>query len=195
MVWKWHYHLWQMTLYFCCVSSFDKRSSFALIQKFLTLWSSNKKRRVHTNYGWEKWKWCPIITAGHISGIWDLLGETTTNNFKTIMEDRVLNDFPLRKLTLKLILHIIHTIDHKIFLSRLERCGISGTALQLVSSYLPFGKQLYKIQHNRTDPADVSCGVPWGSIFGRLLFLVYINDVPNCRDSRYNKCFNVCEWY
>ena len=47
-------------------------------------------------------------------------------------------------------------------------------------SYLFNKKQyIYICQNSKTDLKYITCGIPQGSILGPLLFLVYINDLPN----------------
>ena len=70
------------------------------------------------------------------------------------------------------------TINHEIILGKLHAIGFSEQTAAWFKLYLSDRTFKVNIDNHFSDLSKISCGTPQGFIFGPLLFLLYVNDMP-----------------
>ena len=81
--------------------------------------------------------------------------------------------------------HLIkaRNVWHESLLFKLETISISGNVLKLFQSFLSDRQQKVVLNGQHPNWGPVFGGVPQGLILGPLLFLIYINDLPDNLES------------
>ena len=88
--------------------------------------------------------------------------------------------FKKRKYTLGVyvdISKVSNTVDRQILTKKLQYYRIDSTVLEWFKNYLSNRKQYISSQDISENCLDIICGVLQGSLPGRLIFLIYVNDL------------------
>ena len=107
--------------------------------------------------------------------------EYSTETCLANLHNKILNGFDRGEYTGMILIDlqkVFDTINHKILFQKLKHIGLSPTAIEWVKFYLTNRSTFVEIENQKSTLKDINCGVPQGSILGPLLFLIYINDMP-----------------
>ena len=73
-------------------------------------------------------------------------------------------------------------VNHDILLKTMEFIGLSEETTKWFKSYLTNRKFKVHIKNTFSEPGNLLCGAPQGSILGPLLFPLYIDSMPQVVD-------------
>lgn len=104
-----------------------------------------------------------------VSQLLECLQDWTLNLDDSIQTDIIYLDFA----------KAFDTVPHERLLIKLKNSGIRGNALNWIRSFLGNRRQRVVLRNGVSSWLNVKSGVPQGSILGPLLFLVYVNDMPD----------------
>ena len=87
------------------------------------------------------------------------------------------------------------SVPHGRLLLKIETHGILGTALEWIRAFLSARTQQVLVEGTLSTRSAVISGVPQGSVLGPLLFLIYINDMPDHITSNIKLFADDCKVY
>ena len=86
-------------------------------------------------------------------------------------------------------------VPHRRLLHKLDYYGIRGSTHKWINSCLSGRTQQIVLDGQASDPVPVLSGVPQGSVLGPVLFLIFINDLPDNIRSSFRLFADYCVLY
>ena len=110
----------------------------------------------------------------------------STDTCLSYLTDKVSTGFEKGLLTVMVLINlqkVFDTIDHGIPLDKVNCLGFSNSTVAWFNSYLIHRSFIVNVGKEYSSPGKLSCGILQGSILGPLLFLLYVNDIPQTVNS------------
>ena len=105
----------------------------------------------------------------------------STNLHLSFVTDKILKGFDEGLVTGMILFDLqkaFNTINYEILFKKLKAMGFSEGCITWFQSYLSEGIFFRSIENQLSDYGRILSGIPQGSILGPLLFLIYVNHMP-----------------
>ena len=110
-------------------------------------------------------------------------GTYSTDTCLLYLQDHIRNQISNGLYTGMVLLDIqkaFESVNQSILCKKLSALGVKSTTW--FESYLNCRSYIVSVNGSDSEPMALTCGVPQGSILGPILFLCYVNDMPNFVD-------------